>query len=93
MCLIFDGFKSMSEAERVAAIIRERFEVKTDVWPDQLSASTGWPNDTPAGRLNDVFPWQLDGAVMLVERRHDDYEREHAIEKAVEELGGTFAGT
>jgi hypothetical protein len=98
MCLIFDSFQSIGEAERVAAAISQRFKLRTDVWADQDSMQTefSWDHPHPAGRLTDVFPWKLNAPILLVERTHWHERRlqqEGEIADAVIELGGNFAGT
>jgi hypothetical protein len=81
MALIFDRFKSIEDAAGFVAA------VKSDHGRDaQLYTNEGEAAD--AG----YFPFQLDGAaVVLVEREADDGEEE--IIALVKAHGGAFAGT
>jgi hypothetical protein len=100
MCLIFDQFKSRAAAERFSAAVTARFGLKADVWDSREAmhaaaaeaSASGWPGTPgPEGRLIDVFPFELDGPIALVERTYD--ETEAAVEGMAVAHGCTFAGT
>jgi hypothetical protein len=90
MCLIFDNFSSIDEAQKVAGIISQRFGCRTDVWADQ-GAMEALAFSPVQDRLVDWFPCTLSAPILLVERTDD--EREDVIAAAVVELGGNYAGT
>ena len=92
MALIFDQFPTQERAEAFVAAVKERHELRGSVYESQDEMNEAFVSvEAAEGRIVDVFPFQLDGLVALIER--DEFADERAIEASVAEFGGRFAGT
>ena len=86
MALIFDQFPTQEQAEAFVAAV----EPRGTVYGSQEEMDRAFDEQADDGRVVDVFPFQLDGTIALIERDGSD---EIAVEAAVAEFGGNFAGT
>ena len=106
MSLIFNRFKTRSDADAFAKYVKEKYDRKASVY-DSQAASEGVNGGNPFAEepepdqeVHDTFPFQLDPPIVLVERlwAADQITRlkvkdEGAIIDEVEKYKGEFAGT
>jgi len=82
--MIFDRFQTRRDAESFAAHVTRKHHLRACVYDSQADSETG--------ELADVFPWQLDPPIVLVERSERP-EVERCVERVVQDFNGVFAGT
>lgn len=91
MSLIFDGFKTREQAEQFAMVTEKQFNLETHVATDREDSMN-----------YDIFPFELRGIIVHVERPSDfasdaEYEAAWKVEfeviKSVGKFGGEWAGT
>jgi hypothetical protein len=100
MCLVMCGFPSRVKAEKYAETVKV-LGLRASVWNSQSemneagcrAAANRKQNDTDpeTGKLADVFPFEVQTPIVLVERT--GVELETQLEALVEDFGGEFAGT
>lgn len=78
--LIFDRFKDKEQAKNFAAAVSSKFKLKCHVCDSHEEANK-----------IDVFPFELDPPIVLVERASE--KTESGVTNLAKEFGGTFAGT
>lgn len=84
MALIFDGFSSREQAEKFVEFVKNTYALKGDVFDSHEEMQTPTPD-----KLSDVFPFDLEPPIVLVERGETDSE----VVQSVSQFGGSFAGT
>jgi len=99
MALIFNKFDSREQADAFAGHVRKTYNRKVSVYDSQdAAAGEGTGKNfrelmSDSENVYDVFPWQLDAPIVLVERIDEGYTQEELIEADVEKFAGVFAGT
>jgi hypothetical protein len=87
MCLVFDCFPSMRDAEAFVAHVAARFGLGAQVYASQVESDR-----------DDFFPSVLDPPIVLVDRLELDdvdaiVEAEERVGASVADFGGAWAGT
>lgn len=96
MPLVFNGFPSMDIAREFARATTERHGLAATVYDDSVYDCLDIAK-LPLGHAEDIFIYQPDPPIVLVERVDvnavDSVEREDAVRDSAEDFGGDYLGT